>query len=626
VVSKRWGQNKSTGRGNTYGPSKQHGAADTRTLKFTAWGLIALGIVIVGVGMAMNTPAHEGATFGLLVIGGLVIFGGFLMHWLDRMDGGIAKEEAERPKRRHLLQHKRSRKRQRTAEDDYSVLEELDDLVDAAPAVSAATAAPAPVAAQPVTIAIKPPLPARIEPVLRATAPLEQPRTIAIQRQPLMAPAVTSAVASAFAPALATASARAATPASENSAPAPTPRAVIQAVDTQQRPTHREHSDLISAAIAKAEAARAQQLAQVAQAAEAEKLRQQTQAAYAARVAAEEEAARRSARELAQSAAKTAAQQAARAEAESKARFDDLPAQRLEDFEEAQAPFDLAQQSASDANEFRKGKGVFSRFTGRLADRFKRAPTATAEPPAQDEREDHDRWQDLPETATALNALREGEQQRWAPAASPATPVYWQAPVPTQAPLPLPPPPSPIMPTPPTPRPLPAYTAAPAPRIETETQTQAQTQAETGAETGADWTEDMLAATDWRSFENVVEALFRQAGFRSRILSLSEDGGADIGLFSRNQPGTPASVLHCHHGAGERIGVSRVRALRHVMSEHQVQRGQLVISGRFTSDAKAYAREHNIRLMDGPAMLGLIRQRSPEQQAVLLELLQEGLV
>jgi hypothetical protein len=584
-VSKRWSK------------TKQQGAADTRTLKYTAWGLVTLGIVIVGVGMAMNTPAHEGATFGLLVIGGLVVFGGFLMHWLDRMDSGIAKEEAERPKRRHLLGHKRSRKRKRTAEDDFSVFEELDDLVDA-PAAAPPAAAAAVAPPQPATIALKPPeakpAPTRIEPVLRAAPPLERPRTVVV-------------------PAPARASGHAAQPAAASGAQ--TPRAVIQAVDVNARPAAREHSDLISAAIAKAEAARAQQLAQVAHAAEAEKQRLQAQAAYSARVAAEEEAARQSARDMAQNAAKAAAQQAARAQAESKARFDDLPAQRMEDLDDAAPMAPLQNLSPDASNEFRKDKGML----GRLADRFKRKPRAGREPDDYDEREDPGRWEDLPETAAALDALRQAEQQRFVPVQSAApvvgapAPTPWRAPVPTMAPVP----PQPAAPAP-------VYYAAPAPAVQHPPKLQQEQEPE--YEASADWTEDMLTATDWRSFENVVEALFRQAGFRSRILSLSEDGGADIGLFSRNQPGSPASVLHCHHSGAERIGVSRVRALRHVMSEHQVPRGQLVISGRFTSDAKTYAREHNIRLMDGPAMLALIRQRSPEQQAVLLELLQEGLV
>jgi Restriction endonuclease len=600
------GQNKGQNKGKHKGRHDQWGAAHTGTLRYTAWGLIALGIVIVGVAMAFNTPAHEGATFGLLVIGGLVVFGGLLMHWLDRMDGGIAKEEAERPKRRHLLQNKRSRRRRRTAEDDFSVFEEVDDLADPAPVPAAQQPQTQQPRAQPTTVVVPPPgaslatsgMAARIDPVLRQTPPVEQRRTIAVQRPPASAMSAMPAVPAA--PAATAASFPA-------SAQAQSPRAVIQAVDTSAntRPAQREHSDLITAAIAKAEAARAQQLAQVAQqaaqAAEMENLRAQAQAAFAAQAAAEEAAHRNRGRGFApggtsapsapaHNAQKAAALQAARADAEAKARFSDLP------LNEVEPQYDAV------AEEAEPSKGLLARF----ADRIKRPLAGRPGAREADNDEVIDDWAVSREDAETLEAPRRPTMAPTPPLPAPAPPVLtetarvYAAPVVAPTAAPLRPPVAPPV-TPPAP-------AAQAP-----------------ADTDGEWSEDMLIATDWRSFENMVEALFRQAGFRSRILSLSEDGGADIGLFSRNQPGSPASVLHCHHSGAERIGVSRVRALRHVMSEHQVPRGQLVISGRYTSDAKAYAREHHIRLMDGPAILALIRQRSPEQQQVLLELLQEGL-
>jgi Restriction endonuclease len=136
----------------------------------------------------------------------------------------------------------------------------------------------------------------------------------------------------------------------------------------------------------------------------------------------------------------------------------------------------------------------------------------------------------------------------------------------------------------------------------------------------------LLQAIDWRSFEAVVDALFRQAGFRSRILSLSPDGGADIGLYSRHRPEVPASVLQCVHGPLQVVGVGRVRALARVMAEHHADRGQLVCNGSFHPQAEGYARDNCIRLLDGPGLLAQVQRGTPEQQQALLVLAHQGLI
>jgi restriction system protein len=51
------------------------------------------------------------------------------------------------------------------------------------------------------------------------------------------------------------------------------------------------------------------------------------------------------------------------------------------------------------------------------------------------------------------------------------------------------------------------------------------------------WGPEVFKAFEWRRCEAVVEALFAQAGFETKSQSHGADGGVDIWLYSKNQPG-----------------------------------------------------------------------------------------
>lgn len=138
------------------------------------------------------------------------------------------------------------------------------------------------------------------------------------------------------------------------------------------------------------------------------------------------------------------------------------------------------------------------------------------------------------------------------------------------------------------------------------------------------WCAAVFEAIEWRRFEAVVEALFRQAGFETRSQSHGADGGVDIWLHSSSVPDQPVSVVQCKHWQGKRVGVDKVRELRGVMAAHGVRRGQFAATSTFSPDAVAFARENSIHLLDVEALLALIATRTPEQQQALLEVALEG--
>lgn len=133
----------------------------------------------------------------------------------------------------------------------------------------------------------------------------------------------------------------------------------------------------------------------------------------------------------------------------------------------------------------------------------------------------------------------------------------------------------------------------------------------------------MLDVIEWRCLEALVEALFRQAGFHTRVQSHGADGGVDVWLHSARAPQTAVGVVQCKHHRRP-VGVDKVRELRGVMAAHGVGRGQFISTAGFTPDAQAFGRANGINLLDGLALLDLIGRRTSGQQAELLEVATAG--
>jgi restriction system protein len=137
------------------------------------------------------------------------------------------------------------------------------------------------------------------------------------------------------------------------------------------------------------------------------------------------------------------------------------------------------------------------------------------------------------------------------------------------------------------------------------------------------WSSEVFAAIEWRRFEAVVETLFAQAGFETRSQSHGADGGVDIWLHSKNAEG-PVSVVQCKHWQGKAVTVKEMREFLGVMVSKGVKRGTYATTSRYTADAHTFAQAHGINAQDGNGLLKLIAQRTPEQQARLLEVAYEG--
>ena len=87
-------------------------------------------------------------------------------------------------------------------------------------------------------------------------------------------------------------------------------------------------------------------------------------------------------------------------------------------------------------------------------------------------------------------------------------------------------------------------------------------------------------------------------------------GGADGGIDLVLRKGGDKFLVQCKQWKAFTVGVTVVRELYGVMAANGAAGGFVVTSGRFTDDAKAFASGRNITLMDGDALLKLIKQRA----------------
>ena len=121
-------------------------------------------------------------------------------------------------------------------------------------------------------------------------------------------------------------------------------------------------------------------------------------------------------------------------------------------------------------------------------------------------------------------------------------------------------------------------------------------------------TADTLDGMDWQTFELLVGEIFRRQGFQVvETGGGGPDGGVDLVLRRDGE----THLVQCKQWRAYRVGVNVVRELYGVMAARGAASGYVVTSGRFTEEARAFAEGRHIRLLDGPRLLGLLRQVRP---------------
>lgn len=127
-----------------------------------------------------------------------------------------------------------------------------------------------------------------------------------------------------------------------------------------------------------------------------------------------------------------------------------------------------------------------------------------------------------------------------------------------------------------------------------------------------------VAAMSWREFELLVGEAFRQRGY---TVVEAGGGGPDGGVDLLLKQGDERALVQCKHWKTFKVGLPVVREMLGAMTAKRASKGWVITSGRFTDDAKAFARKHGIRLVDGEALPALLdaasrAARAPEASQV----------
>jgi restriction system protein len=116
---------------------------------------------------------------------------------------------------------------------------------------------------------------------------------------------------------------------------------------------------------------------------------------------------------------------------------------------------------------------------------------------------------------------------------------------------------------------------------------------------------DVLNGMSWREFEMLVGEAFRLQGYTITELGGSQpDGGVDLVL----RKGSETFLVQCKQWKAYKVSVEVVRELYGVMASRGAAGGFVITSGTFTTDAQAFVKGLNIKLVDGPKLFELIQQ------------------
>jgi restriction system protein len=148
-------------------------------------------------------------------------------------------------------------------------------------------------------------------------------------------------------------------------------------------------------------------------------------------------------------------------------------------------------------------------------------------------------------------------------------------------------------------------------------------EAQRAAPDGSRWSLELLRALEWKRFEQVCAAYFETLGFRCKIAGEGADGGVDIRLFV-DDGAAPVIIAQCKSWNVRQVGVKPIRELFGVMSADGVEEGIFVTTGTYTADAREFAQDKNMSLIDGADLLQKIAAASVEDQQRLLKLATSG--
>lgn len=113
-------------------------------------------------------------------------------------------------------------------------------------------------------------------------------------------------------------------------------------------------------------------------------------------------------------------------------------------------------------------------------------------------------------------------------------------------------------------------------------------------------------ALDPIAFEDTAKSLLIQMGFDATTTKASGDGGVDIVAMNEQPIISGKYVIQCkRYAIGNNVGEPAVRELYGVMHSENANKGILITTADFTTQARAFAANKAIELINGHALLAL---------------------
>lgn len=137
------------------------------------------------------------------------------------------------------------------------------------------------------------------------------------------------------------------------------------------------------------------------------------------------------------------------------------------------------------------------------------------------------------------------------------------------------------------------------------------------------WSLELLRRIEWKRFEELAAAFYRELGLRSETIRCGADGGIDAKLFKGDSP-DPTAIVQCKSWSSRPVGVKPVRELLGVMTHQHVAEGVFIATGDFTKEAIDFAKANPMDLVSGAAFMGMIQKLPVEAQQRLLAVATEG--
>lgn len=124
---------------------------------------------------------------------------------------------------------------------------------------------------------------------------------------------------------------------------------------------------------------------------------------------------------------------------------------------------------------------------------------------------------------------------------------------------------------------------------------------------------EAIRAMSWRAFETLVGESYRRQGYSvEETGGGGADGGIDLILRGKGQK----ILVQCKQWRSFKVGVKVVREMYGIMVAERADRVIVVTSGVYTQESTGFARDKPIELIDGKALVQLIRTVKGEAGAV----------